>query len=191
VPSVVVGLGIGFGAVIVLLGGAPVEMTPTTVAAFAAGLGAAFSYGIAGTFVKRRVSTMRPSDLATAQLLAAAVLLLPFAVLTSPLRIPSPTAAGSLVALGIISTAIAWPVFFRVSARTTATGASAVTFIVPMFGMLWGGLILGESIPPELIAGFGLVLVSLVLVLRLPLPALLADRPGMRRLTRLSVPGRA
>jgi drug/metabolite transporter (DMT)-like permease len=39
-----------------------------------------------------------------------------------------------------------------------------------MFGMLWGGVVLGEAIGPELLGGFGLVLISLVLVLRLPVP---------------------
>jgi drug/metabolite transporter (DMT)-like permease len=183
-PRVILGLGIGFGAVVVLVGGAPLELTPGVVAAFGAGLGAAFSYGVAGTFVKRRMAGMRPADLATGQLLAAAVILLPIALLTSPLHVPSSTAAGSLIALGIVSTAIAWPAFFRVSAHTTPTAASSVTFIVPMFGVLWGGLVLGEKIPPELIAGFALVLVSLVLVLRLPLPAVVANRPVVRRLTR-------
>ena len=183
-PSVLVGLGIGFGAVVVLVGGAALELTTATIVAFAAGLGAALSYGVAGTFVKRRMAGVRPADLATAQLLAAAVILLPLALISQPLRLPSPEAAGSLLALGIVSTAIAWPAFFRVSARTTATAASSVTFIVPMFGMLWGGLVLGETIPAELIAGFGLVLVSLMLVLRLPLPAAPADWPGVRRLMR-------
>jgi drug/metabolite transporter (DMT)-like permease len=122
--------------------------------------------------------------LATAQLLAAALLLLPVALATTPLRVPSPEAAESLVALGIVSTAVAWPAFFRVSQRTTATAASAVTFIVPMFGMLWGGLVLGEKIPPELVSGFALVLVSLVLVLRLPVAATIANGPIVRRLTR-------
>jgi drug/metabolite transporter (DMT)-like permease len=70
--------------------------------------------------------------------------------------------------MALISTAIAWPVFFRLSQRTNATTASTVTFIVPMFGMLWGGLILGEPIGPQLLVGFGLVLVSLVLVLQFP-----------------------
>lgn len=83
---------------------------------------------------------------------------------------PSPAALGSLVAMALVSTALAWPVFFRVSRRTNPIAASSSTFIVPMFGMLWGGVILGESIGPELIGGFGLVLVSLVLVLRLPIP---------------------
>jgi drug/metabolite transporter (DMT)-like permease len=168
-PGVLLGLGIGFGAVVVLVGGAPLELDTATTAAFAAGLGAALSYGVAGTFVRRRMAGVRPADLAAAQLLAAALILLPVAVLSSPLRMPSPPAAGSLLALGIVSTALAWPAFFRVSARTTATAASSVTFIVPMFGMAWGGLVLGEHLPPELIGGFALVLVSLVLVLRLPI----------------------
>jgi drug/metabolite transporter (DMT)-like permease len=184
VPSVVVGLAIGFGAVVILVGGAPIDLTPAAIAAFAAGLGAAISYGVAGTFVKRRMTGMRAADLATGQLLAAAVILLPVALLSSPLHLPSPQAAGSLVALGIVSTAIAWPAFFRVSARTTPTAASSVTFIVPMFGMLWGGLVLGEVIPPELVAGFALVLMSLVLVLRLPVATLVTRRPLMRRLMR-------
>jgi drug/metabolite transporter (DMT)-like permease len=183
-PGVLLGLGIGFGAVVVLVGGAPLEPNTATVAAFGAGLGAALSYGVAGTFVKRRMAGVRPADLATAQLLAAALILLPVAVLSEPLRMPSPQAAGSLVALGIVSTAVAWPAFFRVSARTTATAASSVTFIVPMFGMLWGGLFLGEEIPTELVAGFGLVLVSLVLVLRVPIRATFAHAPAVRRLMR-------
>ena len=90
VPSVLVGLGIGFGAVVLLVGGAPLELTPAAIAAFGAGLGAAFSYGVAGTFVKRRMTGMRPADLATGQLLAAAVMLLPIALISSPLRLPSP-----------------------------------------------------------------------------------------------------
>ena len=48
--------------------------------------------------------------------------------------------------------------------------ASSSTFVVPMFGIFWGGLILGEPIGIELLAGFGLVIASLVLVLRLPVP---------------------
>ena len=183
-PGVLVGLGIGFGAVVIIVGGAPLELTPAAMVAFAAGLGAAFSYGVAGTFVKRRMGGVRPADLATAQLLAAAVILLPVAAVSQPLVLPSPQAAGSLVALGIVSTAVAWPAFFRVSGHTTATAASSVTFIVPMFGMLWGGLVLGENVPPELVAGFGLVLVGLVLVLQLPLVTTITHSAGMRRLMR-------
>jgi hypothetical protein len=49
--------------------------------------------------------------------------------------------------------------------------ASTATFIVPLFGIVWGALILGEPIGPQLILSFALVLVSLVLVLPVPFSA--------------------
>jgi drug/metabolite transporter (DMT)-like permease len=180
--GVAVGLGVGFGAVVFLLGGAPIELGPATILAFVAGLGAAFSYAVAGTYVRRRLGDVAPLDLATGQLLVAALILLPIAVATGiPAGLPSPAAAGSIVAMGVVSTAIAWPVYFRIAGRTSATAASSSTFVVPMFGILWGGLILGEPVGPELLAGFGLVIVSIVLVLRLPVPRPASIAPSIGR----------
>jgi drug/metabolite transporter (DMT)-like permease len=169
-PAVGAGLALGFGAVAVLVGGAPIALDPPTLLAFGAGVAAAFSYAVAGTFVRRRLGDVAPLELATGQLLAAAAMLLPVAAISGPLVMPSPSALASLVAMAIVSTAIAWPAFFRISRRSGATAASTVTFVVPMFGIVWGGLFLGEATGPELVAGFGLVLVSLILVLRLPIP---------------------
>jgi drug/metabolite transporter (DMT)-like permease len=182
-PSVIFGLGVGFGAVALLIGGAPVSAGPATMIAFAAGLAAALSYGFAGTYARRHLAGMRGVDLATGQLVAAAVMLLPVAIASGPLPAPSPATMGMLAMLGIVSTAIPWPVYFRIAARSGPTAASSATFIVPMFGMLWGGLILGEPIKAALISSFGIVLLSLVLVLRLPLPTVW-NRPVIRRLTR-------
>jgi drug/metabolite transporter (DMT)-like permease len=179
--GMVAGLGLGFGAVVFLLGGSPIEVGPATVLAFAAGLGAALSYAVAGTFVRRRLGDVAPLDLATGQLVAAALILLPISLVSGLPPVPSPAATASLVTMGIVSTAIAWPVFFRISRRTSATAASSSTFVVPMFGILWGGLILGEHVGAELLAGFGLVIVSLVLVLRLPVPRPSAVRPALGR----------
>jgi drug/metabolite transporter (DMT)-like permease len=180
--GVMAGLGVGFGAVLFLLGDSHVALGPATILAFGAGLGAALSYSFAGTFVRRRLADVAPLDLATGQLVVAAVILLPVSVATGIPAVPSPAAIGSIVTMGIVSTAIAWPVFFRISRRTSATAASSSTFVVPMFGILWGGLILGESVGAELLLGFGLVLVSLVLVLRLPIPRPAALRPSIVRL---------
>jgi drug/metabolite transporter (DMT)-like permease len=69
------------------------------------------------------------------------------------------------VAVGTLSTAVAWPIFFGVLRRTTATAASTVTFIVPAFALTWGSIVLAEPVGVGLLAGFGLILVSLVLVL--------------------------
>jgi drug/metabolite transporter (DMT)-like permease len=180
--GVIAGLVLGFGAVAFLLGGSPIEIGPASLLAFAAGIGAALSYAVAGTFVRRRLGDVAPLDLATGQLVAAALILLPVSLATGLPPVPSPAATASLVTMGVVSTAIAWPVFFRISRRTSATAASSSTFVVPMFGILWGGLILGEHVGAELLAGFGLVIVSLVLVLRLPVPRPAAIRPAVGRL---------
>ena len=67
--------------------------------------------------------------------------------------------------MGVLSTAIAWPIFFRVLRRTTPTAASTVTFIVPAFALTWGSIVLAEPVGLGLVVGFGLILVSLMLVL--------------------------
>lgn len=184
--GVIAGLVLGFGAVAFLLGGSPVEIGPSTMLAFAAGLAAALSYAFAGTWVRRHLADVAPLDLATGQLVAATLILLPIALATGLPPVPSSAAAGSLVAMGVVSTAIAWPVYFRIAARTSATAASSSTFVVPMFGIFWGGLVLGEHVGPELLAGFALVIVSLVLVLRLPVP-----RPATVRVSLGRVVGRS
>jgi drug/metabolite transporter (DMT)-like permease len=186
---VAAGLGIGFGAVALIVGGTPLDLGPAALVAVAAGLAASFSYAVAGTFVRRRLGSVGGAELATGQLLAAAVILLPVAILSGPPAMPSPDALESVVAMALISTAIAWPAYFRIARRTNPTAASASTFIVPMFGMLWGSVILGESIGVELIGGFGLVLVSLVLVLRLPLPSARRVRVAFgRTVARMAAP---
>ena len=177
---VVAGLAIGFGAVAVLLGGDAGDIGPATLVAFGAGLVAALSYAVAGTYVRRAANGIPPIDLAAGQLLAGAAVLLPIALLSGAPRMPATDGVVSLVLLALVSTAIAWPVYFRMSERTNATTASTPTFIVPMFGMLWGGLLLGEPIGLELIAGFSMTLVSLVLVLPVPIGAI---RDGVVRRT--------
>ena len=166
----VVGMGIGVISVLVLVGWSPLPLGPATILAVAAALGAALSYAVAGTWVRRRLSDMSGIEVATGQLVTGALVLLPFAILSGPPGVPGPDGIASLVAVAIVSTALAWPIFFRVSSRTTPTAASTVTFIVPAFGIAWGALVLGEHVGAELIVGFALVMVSLVLVLGIRLP---------------------
>jgi drug/metabolite transporter (DMT)-like permease len=166
----IVGLGIGVAAVVVLVGWSPLPMNRDTLLAVLAVLGAAFSYALAGTFVRSRLSDVSGLEIATGQLAMGALILLPFALLSGAPGPASFDAVGSLVAVAILSTAVAWPIFFRVLHHTTPTAASTVTFIVPAFGIAWGALVLAEPVGLNLIGGFGLVLVSLALVLNLPLP---------------------
>ncbi|HEX2767148.1 MAG TPA: DMT family transporter [Candidatus Limnocylindria bacterium] len=167
----VAGMGLGIVAVLVLVGWSPLPVSTGTLVAVAAALAAALSYAVGGTLVRRYLTGMRGVDVAAGQLTSGALILLPLALLTGPLPALGTDAIASLIGLATMSTALAWPIFFRVSARTTPTVASTATFVVPAFGILWGALVLAEPIGPELIAGFGLVMVSLVLVLGLPIPS--------------------
>jgi drug/metabolite transporter (DMT)-like permease len=168
---VVAGLAIGVVAVVVLVGWSPLEPGPTTVLAIVAGLGAPLSYAIAGNFARARLSEVEPLELATGMVTAGALVALPVAVMSGA---PGPLAldgAVALLAVGVLSTAVAWPIFFRVLRRTTPTAASTVTFIVPAFAIAWGSIILAEPAGVGLILGFGLILVSLALVLGITPPA--------------------
>ena len=101
---------------------------------------------------------------------------------------PSAAGAASLLAVAVVSTALAWPLYFRVLKRTSATAASTVTFIVPAFAILWGAIALGEPIGPELVVGFALIMVSLALVLGVPVGSLARSRPADRRLASAAPP---
>ena len=159
------GLAVGVVAVIVLVGWSPLEPGMTTLLAVAAGLGAPASYAVAGNLVRARLSDVPPLELATGMLTGGALVALPVAILSGAPGTPQLDAIVSLVAVGTLSTALAWPVFFRVLRRTTPTAASTVTFIVPAFALTWGALLLAEPVGVSLVAGFALILVSLMLVL--------------------------
>ena len=156
-----------------VVGLSPLDMGPGTVLAVAAALGAALSYAFAGTFVRRRLHGVAGIEIATGQLVSASIILLPFARPVGCAGHAVRERAVSLVGVAVISTALAWPVFFRVLGRTTATAASTVTFIVPAFAILWGAISLGEPVGPDLVLGFALVIVSLMLVLGVPIGGLL------------------
>jgi drug/metabolite transporter (DMT)-like permease len=165
-------------AVIVLVGWSPIEPNAATILAVAAGLGAPASYAVAGNYVRAKLAGVEPLELATGMLTAGTIVALPVAVLTGAPHVPALDGALSLLAVGVLSTAIAWPIFFRVLRRTTPTAASTVTFIVPAFALTWGSIVLAEPVGIGLLVGFGLILVSLSLVLGI-VPS--GPRPMLRR----------
>ncbi|HEV7809425.1 MAG TPA: DMT family transporter [Candidatus Limnocylindrales bacterium] len=164
------GLAVGVVAVVILVGWSPLEPNVTTLLAVAAGLGAPASYAVAGNYVRARMSAVPPLELATGMLTLGALVALPLAILSGAPHVPSLDGAVSLLAVGTLSTALAWPIFFRVLRRTTPTAASTVTFIVPAFALTWGSILLGEPVGVGLVIGFAMILLSLVLVLGI-LPA--------------------
>jgi len=175
----VTGLGLGVVAVVLLVGWSPLPPGPATAVAVAAALGGAMSYAFAGTFVRRRLPNVSGLEIATGQLTAGAIVLLPLAIASGPPGTPSVGTVAALLAVGTISTAVPWPIYMRLLSTTTPTVASTVTFVVPAFAILWGAIVLGEAIGIGLVVGFAILMASLVRVLGLSLSS-----PSFERLTR-------
>jgi drug/metabolite transporter (DMT)-like permease len=162
---------VGFAGVGVIVGLEGIQLAPDAlVGAVAATLGAA-SYGLALTYIRRRMAPQSPLQLALGQLIAASIMLAPLALLSSGAATPSPESIVAILGLGLFSTAIAWPILFRLNRDVGPMATSTVTFLNPVFGALWGALFLAETISPTFLAGAFLVFISLVLIFDVPLPA--------------------
>ena len=103
--------------------------------------------------------------------IVAAVLLLPFAVWFWPTVQPGLMAWSAAIVLGVGCTALAFLLFFRLIANVGASRAVTVTFLIPLFGVLWGSLFLGERLAAGMLVGGVIVVLGTALatgVLRWP-----------------------
>lgn len=134
--------------------------------AVAAALVAAFCYGLIATYIKRWASAVPSRGMAAGSQLAAGTLLIPFIALWPPAGMPTPGVVASILALGLVCSALAYLLYFRLIADIGATGALTVTYLIPVFGVLWGALFLGETVSGAMLAGAALIILGTVFVLR-------------------------
>jgi drug/metabolite transporter (DMT)-like permease len=152
---------LGFAGVAAMMGGASAASFALDGLAMAACLLAAFSYAISGVF-GRRFRTLGVAPLATAagQLSASTLIFAPLALaLDRPWTLPAPSAQAmaAVVGLALISTALAYVIFFRIMARAGATNILLVTFLIPPSAIVLGVAFLGESLEPRHVAGMALI----------------------------------
>ena len=160
----VAGIVLGVLGVAVLVGWDPVELDGAVLLSVGAMLAASLSYGISAVYVKRTFVGVPPLGMAIGQLTGATVVLLPFAALSVPGERPPAAATASVLALALLSTALAYLFYFRLITNVGPTSTVTVTLLVPLFGVLFGVLFLDEPFGPGTLAGLGIVLVSVVLV---------------------------
>lgn len=160
----VVGIVLGVIGVAVLVGWDPVELDGAVLLSVGAMLAASLSYGISAVYVKRTFVGVPPLGMAIGQLTGATVVLFPFAALSVPGESPPPAATASVLALALLSTALAYLFYFRLITNVGPTSTVTVTLLVPVFGLLFGVLFLDEPFGPGTLAGLGIVLGSVVLV---------------------------
>ncbi|MBC8268081.1 MAG: DMT family transporter [Rhodospirillaceae bacterium] len=128
-------------------------------------LGAAICYSFAGIF-GRRLSRHPPSVAATGMLMASSVIMLPVALIVeSPLEAnPDMATWGSLLTMALLSTSVAYLIYFHILAKAGATNLLLVTFLVPVSALLLGILILGERLTGNAIIGMILIFSGLACV---------------------------
>jgi drug/metabolite transporter (DMT)-like permease len=168
----VAGLAIGLIGVVLVVGWDTGLSSPADYLAALAGLGGGASYAVGTLLVRRLFPHAGSTTLAAGQQTAAACLMIPLGVAAWPAEMPGMAAWLAVVGLGVATTAIAYLIFFWLLAKSGALAALSVTFIIPIFGVAWGAVFLGEAFGPTQVVGLLTILFGVALVNEVRLPGL-------------------
>lgn len=162
------GVLVGFAGVAYMIGFDALRDLGTNVLAQLAVLGAALSYSFAGIYGRRfRRMGMAPLLPAAGQVTASSVLMLPIAlVVDQPWTFAAPSAEAwmALLGLALLSTAVAYVLFFRILATAGATNLMLVTFLIPVSAILLGAAILGEQLQAKHLIGMAMIAIGLAAI---------------------------
>ena len=155
------GVLIGFFGVAAMIGSEAFETLGTNITAQLACLAATISYALASIYGRRfQVLGVAPMTVATGQVMASSVILMPLALVVDrpwTLAIPSVSVILAVIGMGLLATALAYVLFFRILSTAGATNLALVTFMIPVSAILLGVLFLNETLLPRHIAGMALI----------------------------------
>ncbi|MCZ2721869.1 DMT family transporter [Marinomonas sp. 15G1-11] len=157
--NTVIGLALGVLGVSVIVGFDPeLFKTQAWFAVFVV-LGAPLCYGIATTYTQVGPS-VAPFENAQGSMLMATFALLPIAMFFTPNTTPNATESLSVIALGVLCTGVAYLIFFKLLGEIGAPSLLTVTFLIPIFGVLWGVMFLDEKVGIHTFVGGVLVILG-------------------------------
>ncbi|OFW97260.1 MAG: ABC transporter permease [Alphaproteobacteria bacterium RIFCSPHIGHO2_12_FULL_66_14] len=164
-----VALLVGFAGVALLVGPNVLVGDDSSFIGQMACLGAALSYAFAGVYGRRfQIMGVQPIQAAAGQVTASTVLILPIMLIVDrPWDLagpPSATVWAALAGLALLSTALAYLLYFRILAAAGATNLLLVTFLIPVTAILLGAAFLGERLEPRHFAGMALIGVGLAAI---------------------------
>jgi len=167
-PTRIFGVLAGVFGVAVMIGPEVLEGLGVNVLAQVAILGAALSYAFAGVF-GRRFKTMgvKPLHTATGQVTASTLLLLPLSLwIDQPWTLPMPGVEvwAALLGVAVLSTSLAYVLYFRILSTAGATNVLLVTLLVPVSAIVLGVLVLDETMESNDFAGMALIALGLILI---------------------------
>jgi len=152
--------------VVLLVGWTPEPLSRDTLLAIGACLAATLCYGLGSVYAKKRMQGVPTFAVACwSQFTAALALapLLPFATIPGPV---STLVLLNVAALAVLSTAVAYLIYFKLIADAGPQRALTVTFLIPLFGVLWGALFLHEPLTASMLAGGALIVGGVWLALQ-------------------------
>ncbi len=159
-----IGAVLGIVGVTVTVGGSDMTLTFEAVAAILALLAATLSYALGGVYAKRYFTGLNNLSMSSGQMIAASFVLAPVSLADLPPHAPSFEVLLATLALVVLCTAFAYQLYYYLIISAGPINALTVTLLVPIFGVIFGALLLGESISPGIIAGLVIVLFSVGLV---------------------------
>lgn len=172
-----IGLVAGFVGVAVLASGKTAG--GSVLHAALAGTFAAFLYGVGANLIRRYLAGIPAGAVAAATLTSATLLLAPFAIATWPSAAIPLQSWVSAILLGVLCTGFAFLLYYRLIHRIGAPRASTVTYLVPLFGVLWAWLVLGEPLTTTMAISAALILGGVALNQQRAAPAQRVNKPAM------------
>ncbi|CAK3046050.1 Drug/metabolite transporter (DMT)-like permease [Vibrio crassostreae] len=160
---VLLGLGIGVTGVGVLVGWDAMNIGQEAILPIFAAVMAAFSYGIASNYTKQ-APKVEAFNNAHGSMWAVVLIVLPFVFFMPMQEAPNLTITMSVILLGAVCTGLAYLLYFNLINELGAPSALSVTFLIPVFGILWGNLFLDEAIGINTVVGSILVITGTMLV---------------------------
>jgi drug/metabolite transporter (DMT)-like permease len=158
------GCAAGLAGVALLVRLGPVAPSAAVLTAVLACITASASYAFGAILMKRATLTHQPLPASAAVHLAAALMLLPPAAAAAPSVQWRIEAVLAVAVLGAFTSGFMYLLSMRLMREISASAATSSAFMIPMFGVAWGGLFLGEPFTPGMVPGVALVLVACALV---------------------------
>ena len=159
------GLVVGILGVVILVWGSLNSLTMDISLGIAAGLIGSVLYGVAANYSGAKLSNVPPLTISTFSLVAAAIILLPLAIIYYPTQEISTDAWLAVLAMAVLSTGFALILYFRLIANIGAGKAMTVTFLIPVFGTFFGAVFLDEQVTMEMVIGTMVILTGTALVM--------------------------
>ncbi|MBA4748753.1 MAG: DMT family transporter [Sphingopyxis sp.] len=166
-PLKLAGVVLGFGGIIVMVGPDAVSGMGQDVIAQLACLFAAASFAGAAVYARRLGATIVPMAAATGQIVTAAALIAPLALVVEPpwaAPVPNLTAIAAMLTLALVGTSFAYFIFFRLIDRAGASNALLIALVMPPVAILLGVAVLGEVLTGGQIAGMALIALGLLMI---------------------------